>query len=52
MVIVLLSHCGYCIFEEFKEYIEAKFPIFVAEDNSKELLGYLVCRIDSSVVWV
>ncbi|MBZ9689884.1 GNAT family N-acetyltransferase [Clostridium estertheticum] len=38
--------------EEFKEYIEAKFPIFVAEDNSKELLGYLVCRIDNSVVWV
>ncbi len=37
--------------EEFKEYIEAKYPIFVAEDNGKELLGYLVCRIDDSVVW-
>lgn len=38
--------------EEFKEYMEAKYPIFVAEDNSKELLGYLVCRIDDSIVWV
>jgi len=37
--------------EEFKEYIEAKYPIFVAEDNSKELLGYIVCRIDGNVVW-
>ncbi|WP_058486556.1 GNAT family N-acetyltransferase [Defluviitalea phaphyphila] len=36
--------------EEFREYMEAKFPIFVAEDND-ELLGYLVCRIDGSVVW-
>jgi L-amino acid N-acyltransferase YncA len=33
--------------EEFKEYIEAKYPIFVAEEDNKELLGYLVCRIDN-----
>lgn len=37
--------------EEFKEYIEAKFPIFVAEDANNELLGYLVCRIDGDMVW-
>ncbi|MFL0270139.1 GNAT family N-acetyltransferase [Candidatus Clostridium radicumherbarum] len=37
--------------EEFREYIEAKYPIFVAE-NDNELLGYLVCRIEGSVVWV
>lgn len=37
--------------EEFKEYTGAKYPIFVAEDDSKELLGYLVCRIDGSIVW-
>ncbi|MCX7950418.1 MAG: GNAT family N-acetyltransferase [Clostridiales bacterium] len=37
--------------EEFKEYIEAKFPIFVAEDANNELLGYLVCRFDGDVVW-
>ncbi len=37
--------------EEFREYMEAKYPIFVAEDNSKKLLGYLVCRIHDSVVW-
>jgi ribosomal protein S18 acetylase RimI-like enzyme len=36
--------------EEFREYVEAKFPIFVAEDNN-ELLGYLVCRIDGNLVW-
>lgn len=38
--------------EEFEEYIETKFPVFVAENNKKELLGYLVCRIDNRVVWV
>jgi len=38
--------------EEFMEYMDAKFPIFVAEDKNEELLGYLVCRIDSNVVWV
>lgn len=37
--------------EEFAEYMDAKFSIFVAEDNNKELLGYLVCRIDGDVVW-
>jgi len=37
--------------EEFIGYIEKKFPIFVAEDDSKELLGYIVCRIEDSVVW-
>lgn len=37
--------------EEFREYIEAKYSIFVAEDNNKELLGYLVCKVDGSVVW-
>ena len=37
--------------EEFREYMEAKFPIFVAEDSNNELLGYLVCRIDGDVVW-
>lgn len=37
--------------EEFKEYMESKFPIFVAEDSNNEILGYLVCRIDGDVVW-
>lgn len=37
--------------EEFREYMEAKFPIFVAENSSKQLLGYLVCRVDDNVVW-
>lgn len=37
--------------EEFREYMNAKFPVFVAEYDNKELLGYLVCRIDGDVVW-
>lgn len=37
--------------EEFREYMEAKFPIFVAENSNKQLLGYLVCRVDDNVVW-
>lgn len=37
--------------KEFKEYIEAKFPIFVAEDSNNELLGYIVCRVDGAVIW-
>ena len=37
--------------DEFNEYIEAEYPIFVAEDLNKEIIGYLVCRIDDSVVW-
>ncbi|GAA0722567.1 hypothetical protein GCM10008905_14210 [Clostridium malenominatum] len=37
--------------EEFREYMDKKYPIFVAEDTNKELLGYLVCRIDKEIVW-
>lgn len=36
--------------EEFREYLEAKYPIFAAEEN-ETLLGYIVCRVDSGVVW-
>ncbi|MGI6620908.1 MAG: hypothetical protein ACOX35_05560 [Bacillota bacterium] len=48
--------------KEFDEYLEAGFPIFVAEDTASivedtakdgngGLLGYLVCRVDGDVVW-
>lgn len=37
--------------EEFNEYIEAEYPIFVAEDISREIIGYLVCRVEDKVVW-
>lgn len=37
--------------QELAEYMEAKFPIFVAENNNKRLLGYLICRIDEDIVW-
>ena len=36
--------------EEFGEYIDANYPIYVAENN-KELVGYLVCRVEESLVW-
>ena len=32
------------------EYHHKGFPIYVAEDESGELLGYLVCRVDGEVV--
>lgn len=37
--------------EEFKEYVAANYPIFVAEDDDKQLAGYLVCRVQDNVVW-
>lgn len=37
--------------EEFLEYMEARFPIFVAENNHQEILGYLVCRQDGDILW-
>jgi GNAT superfamily N-acetyltransferase len=36
---------------EFGDYITAGYPIYVCKDEN-ELIGYLVCRIDQSVVWV
>lgn len=37
--------------EELEEYIKCNFPMFVAEDGDKIILGYLVCRIDGNVIW-
>jgi GNAT superfamily N-acetyltransferase len=37
--------------EELVEYHLKGFPIYVAEVESGELLGYLVCRVDGEVVW-
>lgn len=37
--------------EEFKEYMKEKYPVFVAENGNKELLGYLVCKVDGKTVW-
>ncbi|MHB1492412.1 MAG: GNAT family N-acetyltransferase [Thermoplasmataceae archaeon] len=38
--------------EEFRGYIAAKYPIFVAEDENGSLDAYLVCKIVDNVVWV
>jgi len=37
--------------EEFNEYLNAGYPVFVYKEND-QCLGYLVCRIDNPVVWV
>ena len=37
--------------EEMEEYLSAKFPVYVALVNG-EYAGYVVCRVDSGVVWV
>ena len=37
--------------EELVEYHHKGFPIYVAEAESGELAGYLVCRVDGEVVW-
>ena len=36
--------------EEMEEYLAAGFPVFAALVNG-EYAGYVVCRIDSEVVW-
>lgn len=37
--------------EEMEEYISAKFPVYAALVDG-EYAGYVVCRVDSEVVWV
>ena len=37
--------------EEIDEYLSAKFPVYAALVNGK-YAGYVVCRVDSEVVWV
>lgn len=37
--------------KEFREYLDKKYPVFVAEDSNMELLGYIVCRVEDGVVW-
>ena len=37
---------------ELADYVEKRFPIYVAEDASGALAGYLVCRVDGDVVFL
>ena len=37
--------------EEMEEYLLAKFPVFAALVDG-QYAGYVVCRVDSEVVWV
>lgn len=36
---------------EFREYMDKGYPIFVAENENKDLVGYLVCRTEDDVIW-
>jgi GNAT superfamily N-acetyltransferase len=37
--------------DELAEYARKGYPIYVAEEDSASLVGYLVCRVDGDVVW-
>jgi ribosomal protein S18 acetylase RimI-like enzyme len=37
--------------DELAEYTSKGFPIYVVEDDTASLVGYLVCRVDGNVVW-
>lgn len=37
--------------EELNEYVDNGFPVFIAENDQKVIIGYIVCRIDRDVVW-
>ncbi len=37
---------------EFIEFIHSKFPIYIVLDEQRDVLGYIVLRINDDVVWV
>jgi len=37
--------------EELQDYMNCKYPIFVAENKNNLIVGYIVCKIESEVVW-
>ncbi len=37
--------------EELRDYIDNKYPIFIAEDKGNIIVGYLVCKVERDIVW-
>ena len=37
--------------QELDEYQRKNYPIYVAEDETGGLVGYLVCRVEGDVIW-
>ena len=37
--------------EEIQDYINCKYPIFVAKNKDNLLIGYIICKVESEVVW-
>ncbi|MHA1112263.1 MAG: GNAT family N-acetyltransferase [Promethearchaeota archaeon] len=37
--------------EELEYYLKSQFPIYIALNESEEIIGFTVCRVDGEVVW-
>jgi len=37
---------------ELNGYLKDEYPIYIAESDEEEILGYMVCRVADVVVWV
>jgi len=37
--------------KELSEYERKGYPVYVAQVDGTEIVGYLVCRVDGNVVW-
>jgi len=37
--------------QELDECLNRGFPVFVAEDEERKIVGYMVCRVDGDIVW-
>ena len=37
--------------EELEFYNKKKYPIYIAEDTKKNIIGYHVCRVEDEIVW-
>jgi ribosomal protein S18 acetylase RimI-like enzyme len=37
--------------KELLEYLNKHFPIYVAEKDTADLVGYIVCRLEGDLVW-
>jgi len=36
---------------ELEFYLKKEYPIFLAEDNKNNIIGYHVCRVEDEIVW-
>ncbi len=36
---------------EFSDYLDKGYPVYVAECDNSSLIGYIVCKVEGNVVW-